>query len=192
MHDGQRQPLPPSRQARWHGGSGLTEWLPFNYRSPPIRIAVVSNPGTTLDPFAETSCLKEPLWVSPFWAAGCQTQDMAPASGQEPLHICAGWAAAARARIRYPRRTRPARGVPARIGAHHRRFLPILFSRSAKPSSQFLSLVDGTVVHKADGDWAACNSSRHALAEVQRRASLQCGIDRVAIDLARFGGHLVA
>jgi hypothetical protein len=67
-----------------------------------------------------------------------------------------------------------------------------LSSELAELSSQFLSLVDGTVVHKADGDWAAGNSSRHALAEVQRRASLQCGIDRVAIDLARFDGHLVA
>jgi hypothetical protein len=84
--------------------------------------------------------------------------------------------------------------VGYRAKAQDRIRCPILrlSSELAELSSQFLSLVDGTVVHKADGDWAAGNSSRHALAEVQRCASLQCGIDRVAIDLARFGGHLVA
>ena len=67
------------------------------------------------------------------------------------------------------------------------------FGRSrVKPSSRYVLLVDGTVIHKANGDRASSHSSTHAVCEVQGGSPLQRRFNRDTINVARCARHVVA
>jgi hypothetical protein len=61
-----------------------------------------------------------------------------------------------------------------------------------KVSSQARLVIDGAVIHKANGDRTSGNCSRHPCAEVERDAALQRCINCDAIDIAHCAGDVVA
>ena len=61
-----------------------------------------------------------------------------------------------------------------------------------KPSSRILLLVDCPVIHKADGNRATGDRSRHAPTEMQRGTTLQRCINGIAVDVANRGRRVVA
>jgi hypothetical protein len=53
------------------------------------------------------------------------------------------------------------------------RVIDTTFGSRGKPSSRILLLIDCPVIHKANGNRAAGDRSRHASAEMQRSTTLQ-------------------